>query len=329
MSIRRREFITLLGGAAAWPVAARAQQVEMPVIGFLGVSSLQSMGGGTLLDFKRGLAETGYVDNRNVAIEYRWADDHYDRLPALAAELVQRRIAVLAAPGSPAALPAKAATNVVPVVFMIASDPVALGLVASLNRPGGNLTGVAYLNDEIAPKRLGLLHEILPTARSIGLLVNPANPEAAAAQVKELQGAADTLGMRLTVVNASSAIDLEEAFANFRRKRVEAIQLGVDALFGNHIDQIVALSTLSKIPTIYPWREFTAAGGLLNYGASIPDAFRQVGVYTGQILKGAKPADLPVQRPTRLELVLNLQAARAMGIEFSAKLLAIADEVIE
>jgi putative ABC transport system substrate-binding protein len=212
---------------------------------------------------------------------------------------------------------------------MIASDPVALGLVASLNRPGGNLTGVAYLNDEVGPKRLGLLHEFIPTARSIGLLVNPANSAAAAAQLKELQGAADTLGIRLTVVNASSAIDLEEAFAAFRRERVEAIQLGVDPLFGNHIDQIVALSTLSKIPTIYPWREFTAAGGLMNYGASIPDAFRQVGVFTGQILKGAKPADLPVQRPTRLQLVLNLQAARAMGIEFPAKFLAIADEVIE
>jgi putative tryptophan/tyrosine transport system substrate-binding protein len=328
--MERRQFITLFGGAAAaWPLAARAQQPALPVIGFLGVSSLQSMGGAGLLNFKQGLAETGYVEDRNVAIEYRWADDHYDRLPALAAELVRRRVAVLAAPGSPAALPAKAATNVVPVVFMIASDPVELGLVASLNRPGGNLTGVAYLNDEVAPKRLGLLHEFIPTARSIGLLVNPANPAAATAQVKELQGAADTLGMRLTVVNASSAIDLEEAFATFKRERVEAIQLGVDALFCNHIDQIVALSTLSKIPTIYPWREFTAAGGLMNYGASIPDAFRQVGVYTGQILKGARPADLPVQRPTRLQLALNLQAARAMGIEFPARLLAIADEVIE
>jgi putative ABC transport system substrate-binding protein len=306
--MKRREFIMLLGGTAAWPLAARAQQAAVPVIGFLGVSSLQSMGGGGLLNFKQGLAETGYVEDRNVAIEYRWADDHYDRLPALAAELVRRQVAVLAAPGSPAALPAKAATSVVPVVFMIASDPVALGLVASLNRPGGNLTGVAYLNDEVGPKRLGLLHEFIPTARSIGLLVNPANSAAAAAQLKELQGAADTLGIRLTVVNASSAIDLEEAFAAFRRERVEAIQLGVDPLFGNHIDQIVAL---------------------MNYGASIPDAFRQVGVFTGQILKGAKPADLPVQRPTRLQLVLNLQAARAMGIEFPAKFLAIADEVIE
>jgi putative ABC transport system substrate-binding protein len=327
--MRRRDFIKVIVGSAAWPLAARAQQPAMPVIGFLGVSSLEKMGGGVLLDFKRGLAETGYVEDRNVAIEYRWADDHYNRLPVLAKELVQRQVAVLAAPGSPAALPAKAATTVIPTVFMIGSDPVKLGLVASLNRPGGNLTGYAYLNVEIAPKRLELLHEFLPTARSIALLVNPANPTEAAAQTEELQGAADALGVRLTVANASSAIELEDAFATLVRDQVEALQLGVDPLFGNHIDQIVALATRSKIPTIYPWREFTAAGGLMNYGASIPDAFHQVGVYTGQILKGAKPADLPVQRPTKLQLVLNVTTAKALGIEFPAKLLASADEVIE
>jgi putative tryptophan/tyrosine transport system substrate-binding protein len=326
--MQRREFIAGVAGAAAWPVVASTQQPTLPVVGFLGTSSLEKMGGRWLLDFKRGLVESGYVEDRNVAIEYRWADDHYDRLPALAAELVQRRVAVLVAPGTPAALPAKSATTVIPVVFMIASDPVALGLVASLNRPGGNLTGVAYINDEIAPKRLELLHEFIPAAKSIGMLVNPANPEAVA-QVKELQGVADRLGVRLTILNASSAIDLEEAFASFVRERVDALQLGVDILFGNHIDQIVALATRSKIPTIYPWREFTAAGGLMNYGASIPDAFRQVGVYTGQILKGAKPADLPVQRPTRLQLVINLKAARTLGTTFPATLLALADEVIE
>jgi putative tryptophan/tyrosine transport system substrate-binding protein len=330
INARKRQFIFMLGSAAAaWPLPVRAQQPRMPVIGFLGTSSLEKMGGGVLLNFKRGLAETGYVEDRNVAIEYRWAEDHYDRLPALAAELVQRRVAVLAAPGSPAALPAKAATTVIPVVFMIASDPVALGLVASLNRPGGNLTGVAYLNDEIAPKRLGLLHEFLPTAKSIGLLVNPANPTAAAAQAKELQDAVDPLGLRLTVVNASNAIDLEEAFATLVRERVEALQLGVDPLFGNHIDQIVALATRNKIPTIYPWREFTAAGGLMNYGASIPDAFRQVGVYTGQILKGAMPADLPVQRPTKLQFALNLKTAKALGLQVPDRLLALADEIFE
>jgi putative ABC transport system substrate-binding protein len=327
--MRRRDFIALLGGAAAWPLAVRAQQRTMPVIGFLGPSSLQSMAGTGILEFKRGLAETGYVEDRNVVIEYRFADDHYDRLPALATQLVQRRVDVIAAPGVPGALAAKAATSVIPVVFMSPADPVEAGLVARINRPGGNLTGFAYLNAEVAPKRLGLLHELIPAAKSIGFLVNPAGPGAAVDQVKEMQAAASTLGMRLTVVNASSALDLEEAFAIFVRERVEAIQLGVDALFGNHVDQIVALATRGKIPMIYPWREFTAAGGLVNYGASIPEAFRQVGVYTGQILKGAKPADLPIQRPTKLQLVLNAHAAKAIGIEFPASLLALADEVIE
>ncbi len=328
--MNRREFITLLGGVAAvWPLAARSQQPAMPVVGFLGTSSLEKSGGGSLVAFKRGLAETSYVEDRNVTIEYRWADDQYDRLPALALELVRRRVAVLAAPGSPAALPAKAATTVIPIVFMIGSDPVELGLVASLNRPGGNLTGVAYLNVEVAPKRLELLHEFVPTAKSIALLINSANPVTAAAQVKELQAVVPTLGVHLLVVNASNPIEIEDAFATLVRDRVDALQIGGDPLFGNHSDQIVALATRNKIPTIYPWREFTAAGGLMNYGSSIPDAFRQVGVYTGQILKGASPADLPVQRPTKLRFVINLKAARALGIEFPARLLAIADEVIE
>jgi len=328
--VNRRDFITLLGGVAAvWPLAARSQQPAMPVVGFLGTSSLEKSGGGSLVAFKRGLAETSYVEDRNVTIEYRWADDQYDRLPALALELVRRRVAVLAAPGSPAALPAKAATTVIPIVFMIGSDPVELGLVASLNRPGGNLTGVAYLNVEVAPKRLELLHEFVPTAKSIALLINSANPVTAAAQVKELQAVVPTLGVHLLVVNASNPIEIEDAFATLVRDRVDALQIGVDPLFGNHSDQIVALATRNKIPTIYPWREFTAAGGLMNYGSSIPDAFRQVGVYTGQIMKGASPADLPVQRPTKLRFVINLKAARALGIEFPARLLAIADEVIE
>ena len=328
--MNRRDFITLLGGVAAvWPLAARSQQPAMPVVGFLGTSSLEKSGGGSLLAFKRGLAETSYVEDRNVTIEYRWADDQYDRLPALALELVRRRVAVLAAPGSPAALPAKAATTVIPIVFMIGSDPVELGLVASLNRPGGNLTGVAYLNVEVAPKRLELLHEFVPTAKSIALLINSANPVTAAAQVKELQAVVPTLGVHLLVVNASNPIEIEDAFATLVRDRVDALQIGVDPLFGNHSDQIVALATRNKIPTIYPWREFTAAGGLMNYGSSIPDAFRQVGVYTGQILKGASPADLPVQRPTKLRFGINLKAARALGIAFPARLLAIADEVIE
>jgi putative tryptophan/tyrosine transport system substrate-binding protein len=294
--IVRRELITLLGGAAAtWPLAARAQQPAIPVIGFLGVSSLEKMGGTVLLDFKRGLAETGFLEDRNVAIEYRWADDHYDRLHALATELVQRRVAVLAAPGSPTAGPAKAATTDIPIVFMVGSDPVQLGLVSSLNHPGGNLTGVSYFNEEIAPKRLNLLHEFIPTANTIALLVNPANATAATAQTKEMRDAVDALSLRLMVVKASNPIELEDAFATLVQQRIEALQLSVDPFFGNHVDQIVALATRSKIPTIYPWREFTAAGGLMNYGASIPDAYHQVGVDAGQILKGARPADLPVQ----------------------------------
>jgi putative ABC transport system substrate-binding protein len=328
--MRRREFITLLSSAAArWPLKARAQQVAMPLIGYLGVSSFEKSAGRSLHAFKRGLAESGYVEDRNVMIEYRWADDEYDRLPALAVELVQRGVAVLVAAGSPAALPAKAATTVIPIVFMIGSDPVELGLVAGLNRPGGNLTGVAYLNVEVAPKRLELLHELIPTAKSIALLVNPANPVVADAQAKELQAAISTLDLNLMLVKASNPLEMEDAFATLVRERVEALQIGVDPLFGNHVDQLVALAARHKVPTIYPWREFTAAGGLMNYGSSIPDAFRQVGVYTGQILKGAKPAELPVQRPTKLQFVLNLKAAKALGLTIPPTLLARADEVIE
>jgi putative tryptophan/tyrosine transport system substrate-binding protein len=301
----------------------------MPLIGYLGVSSFEKSAGRSLHAFKRGLAESGYVEDRNVTIEYRWADDEYDRLPALAVELVQRGVEVLVAAGSPAALPAKAATTVIPIVFMIGSDPVELGLVAGLNRPGGNLTGVAYLNVEVAPKRLELLHELIPTAKSIALLVNPANPVVADAQAKELQAAISTLGLNLMLVKASNPLEMEDAFATLVRERVEALQIGVDPLFGNHVDQLVALAARHKVPTIYPWREFTAAGGLMNYGSSIPDAFRQVGVYTGQILKGAKPADLPVQRPTKLQFVLNLKTARALGLDVPPTLLALADEVIE
>jgi putative ABC transport system substrate-binding protein len=327
--MRRREFITLLGSAAAWPLAARAQQPAMPVIGYLGPSSFEKSAGTSLKAFKQGLAESGYVEDRNVIIEYRWADDQYDRLPGLAKELVQRRVAVIAAAGSPVALPAKAATSVIPIVFMIGSDPVELGLVQSLNRPGRNLTGVAYLNVEVAPKRLELLHEFIPAAKSIALLVNPANPVVAEGQAKELEAAVRARALRLLVVHATNALELEDAFATLARDRVDGLQIGVDPLFGNHIDQLVALATRNKVPTIYPWREFTVAGGLMNYGSSIPDAFHQVGVYTGQILKGATPADLPVQRPTKLRFVLNLKAAKALGIEFPAKLLALADEVIE
>jgi putative tryptophan/tyrosine transport system substrate-binding protein len=324
----RRAFIAGLGGAATRPLVARGQPAT-PVIGFLGVSSLEKMGGGVLLDFKRGLAETGYVEGSNVTIEYRWAEEHYDRLASLALDLVQHKVAVIAAPGSPTALPAKVATTVIPIVFMVGSDPVKLNLVASLNRPGGNITGVSYFNEEIAPKRFELLHEFVPAAKSIALLVNPADPAQAAAQTEQLQSAARALGLHLQIAKARNPIEIEEAFATLVNDRIEALQIGVDPLFGNHTDQIVALAQRNKVPTIYPWREFTAAGGLMNYGASIPDAYYQVGVYTGQILKGANPAELPVQRPTKLRLVVNLKAARALGTEFPPTLLARADEVIE
>jgi putative ABC transport system substrate-binding protein len=327
--MKRRAFIAGLGSAAVWHAVASAQRSAVPTIGFLGVSSLEKMGSGVLLDFKRGLAETGYVEGQNVTIEYRWAEEQYERLPSLATELVQRGVTVLAAPGSPAALPAKAATRDIPIVFMIGSDPVRLGLVASLNRPGGNLTGVSYFNEEVAPKRLQLLHEFVPEARSFALLVNPANSTLAAAQIKELKPAADAIGLHLDIVKASNTVDLEEAFATLVRERIEALQLGVDPLFGNHIDQIVALAQHNKIPTIYPWREFTVAGGLMNYGSSIPDAYYQVGIYAGQILKGAKPAELPVRRPTKLILVVNAKSAKALGLIIPPSLLARADEVIE
>jgi putative ABC transport system substrate-binding protein len=326
--LHRRTFIAGLGSAAVWPVVVRGQHA-MPVIGFLGISSLEKMGGGVLLDFKRGLAETGYTEGSNVRVEYRWAEEHYDRLAALALDLVQHKVAVIAAPGSPTALPAKEATTSIPIIFMIGSDPVKLGLVASLNRPGGNVTGISYFNEEVAPKRLELLHEFNPAAQSIALLVNPDDAVQAAAQTEQLQAAARALDLHLQIAKASNPVDIEDAFATLAHDRVEALQIGVDPLFGNHIDQVVALAQRNKIPTVYPWREFTVAGGLMNYGASIPDAYRQVGVYTGQILKGANPAELPVQRPTKLKLVINLKAARAIGAKFPAKLIALADEVIE
>jgi putative tryptophan/tyrosine transport system substrate-binding protein len=328
--MRRREFLGTLGGAAAWPLMARAQQPAMPVIGFLGTASFEKWAGGPLVWFQRGLSETGYTNGSNVTIQYRWAEEQYDRLPALAAELVRQRVEVIAAPGLYASAAAgKAATTSIPIVFMIGSDPVELGLVASLNRPGGNLTGVAYLNVEVAAKRLELLNQLLPTATSIALLVNPGNPIETAAQVREVQGAARTLGLRVPILNASNPLEIEEAFATLVRERADGLQVGIDPLWGSHRHQIIALAARHKVPTIYPWRTFAVDGGLMNYGSSIIDAFRRVGVYTGRILKGAKPIDLPVQRPTQLGFVLNLKTAKALGLEIPPKLLALADEVIE
>jgi putative tryptophan/tyrosine transport system substrate-binding protein len=280
--------------------------------------------------FYQGLNDAGFVEGRNVAIEYRWAGEHYERLPALAAELVQQHVSVIAAPGSVAlAAVAKAATSTIPIVFMIGSDPVEAGLVTSLNRPGGNLTGYAYLNVEVAAKRLEFLHKLVPAAKSIALLVNPDNPAETDIQVRELQAAVQVLGLRLRILNVRSLSDIEAAYATIRSEGVDGLQISVDGLFGRYRPQLIGLAARYAVPTIYPWREFTVAGGLMNYGSLIRDAFRQVGVYTGRILKGEKPAEMPVERPTKLVFVLNLTTAKTLGIEVPPMLLALADEVIE
>jgi putative tryptophan/tyrosine transport system substrate-binding protein len=327
--MNRRELITLLGGAAAaWPLAARAQQLAMPVIGFLSSGSPESWRG-VLAAVRQGLADTGYTEGQNVTIEYRWAEDHYDQLPALAAELVQRRVAAIVAPGSVvAAAAAKAATTAVPIVFMVGSDPIEAGLVTSLSHPDSNLTGVAYLNVEVAAKRLDLLHKAVPAATSVALLVNPANTIEADIQTKEFQTAARTLDVRLRVLHATDLSEIEEAFATVARDRGGALQLGVDPLFA-HVKEVIGMAARHSVPTIYPWREFTAAGGLMSYGAVILDASRQVGVYTGRILRGEKTANLPVQRPTKLGFVINLKTAIALGVTIPPDVLTIADELIE
>jgi putative tryptophan/tyrosine transport system substrate-binding protein len=325
--VRRREFMAVLCGAVAWPMAARAQQA-VPVIGFLGSGSPETWRR-AVAAVRQGLADTGYADGRNVAIEYRWAEDHYDRLPAMAAELVRRQVAVIVAPGSvAAAAAAKAATTAIPIVFMVGSDPIEAGIVTSLSHPGSNLTGVAYLNVEVAAKRLDLLHKAVPAATSVALLVNPANTIEADIQTKEFQTAARTLDVRLRVLHATDLSEIEEAFATVARDRGGALQLGVDPLFA-HVREVIGMAARHSVPAIYPWREFTAAGGLMSYGAVILDAFRQVGVYAGKILSGEKAANLPVQRPTKLGFVINLKTASALGIALPPDVLNIADELIE
>jgi putative ABC transport system substrate-binding protein len=327
--MRRREFILALGGAAAaWPIAARAQPAGIPVIGFINSASPQSYAR-PLAAFLKGLGETGYVDGRNVAIEYRWADDRLDRLPAMAADLVHRRVTMIAATSTQAALAAKAATAVIPIVFEMAGDPVKLGLVASLNRPGGNVTGVSQLNVEIAPKRLELLHELLPTATAMALLINPVNPTLADPTRSELQAAARTLGLQLHVLNASSESDFDAAFANLIQLRAGGLVIGTDPYFTGRSEQLAALAVRHAVPTVYAWREFAAAGGLVSYGSDVTDAYRLAGIYTGRVLKGEKPIDLPVQQATRVELIINLRAAKALGITVPLPLIGRADEVIE
>jgi ABC-type uncharacterized transport system substrate-binding protein len=326
--MRRREFITLLGGAAAaWPITARAQQPVMPVIGFL---STRSLGEDThlLAAFHEGLKETGFVDRQNVVIAYRLAGNEYDRLPALAADLVRRGVAVIAAVGSPCAPAAKAATATIPIVFSVGNDPVVAGLVASLNRPGGNLTGVTLLGVELEPKRLELLRELIPMATIIAALVNPNSP-AAETQSKEMQASARKLGMEIHVLNASSERDFAPIFARLVPLRASALVIGNDAFFTARSEQLAALALRYGVPTIYQFREFAKAGGLMSYGGSLTDAYRRVGVYTGRILKGEKPADLPVQQSTKVELFINLKTAKTLGLEVPPALLARADEVIE
>jgi putative tryptophan/tyrosine transport system substrate-binding protein len=324
--MKRREFITLLGSmAATWPFAARAQQRALPVIGFLSSTSPQTYAP-RLRAFALGLKEEGYIEGQNVAIEDRWAGDHEDQLPMLAVELVHRQVTVIVAGGSPASVAAKAATATIPIVFETATDPVTLGLVASLNRPGGNLTGVTNLNVEVEQKRLQLLRELLPAATNIAVLVNPSAPAVTEQFIRDLQAAAAPLGMQLHVLQASTDRDLDKVFAALR---ADALVIGPYLFFNSRKEQLGALSLRHAVPAIFTYRQFVAAGGLMSYGANEAESYRLVGIYTGKILKGAKPGDLPVQRSTKVELMINLKTAKALGITVPLALSGRADELIE
>jgi len=327
--VRRREFITLMGGAAAaWPLAARGQQPAMPVIGFINAASADDYRP-MLVAFRKGLEESGYVEGRNVAIEYRWADGRIERLPAMAADLVHRRVKVIAATSSPAALAAKAATGTIPIVFETGTDPIQLGLVASLRQPGGNATGVTQINVEVAPKRLQYLHELIPGARVVALLLNPADAGVTNATATELEAAARLLGLELRVLNASSDSEIDVAFSKLSQSRAGGLVIGGGTFFVSRRERLGMLTVRHAVPTIFQYREFVTAGGLMSYGSDIADAYRLAGLYTGRVLKGDKPGELPVQQATKVEFYINLRTAKTLGLTVPPTLLGRADEVIE
>ena len=325
--MKRREFVTLLGGATAWPLAARAQQA-LPVVGFIRDGSADA-NARYAAAFRKGLNETGYVEGQNVTVEYHWLEGRYDRLPALMADLVRRHVAVIATPGTTPTLAAKAATASIPIVFGVGEDPVGLALVASLARPGGNATGINFFTNEVVAKRLRLLHELVPKVVRVAVFVNPGNTSVAATTIRDVQEAAPTMGLQTQIFNATTIGEINAAFDTFARERPDALFVAADAFLISRAVQFVTLTARDRIPVTYPIRDCVAAGGLMSYGTEIADMFYQVGVYTGKILKGAKPADLPTLQSTRFAFVINIQTARALGIEVPSGLLAIADEVIE
>jgi putative ABC transport system substrate-binding protein len=329
INIERRKFISALGGAAvAWPLAVHAQQPSMPVVGLI-IAGSPDASATVAAAFRKGLNETGYVEGQNVTVEYHWLEGQYDQMPALMADLVRRRVAVIATPSTPPALAAKAATATIPIVFGVGEDPVQLGLVTSLARPGGNATGINFFLNEVVVKRMRLLHDLVPKAARVAVLVNPANTTNTEPTLRAVQEAAPTIGLQIQILNATTIGEIDAAFAALARQHCDAMFVGPDPLFTIRRGQFATLTARDRIPATYARREFVVAGGLMSYGTDLPDASHQIGVYTGRILKGAKPADLPVVQPTKFEFAINLQTARALGIEVPPSVLAIADEVIE
>jgi putative ABC transport system substrate-binding protein len=327
--MKRRDFITLLGGAAVgWPLGVQAQQPALPVVGFIGGGSPDGLPR-EVAAFRKGLNETGYVEGQNVTVEYHFLEGQFDRVPALAADLVRRRVSVIATPNNLPALAAKAATATIPIVFGVGEDPVRLGLVASLARPGGNATGINFFTGVVVAKRLRLLHDLVPKAIRVAVLVNPSNASAAEPTLRDVQEAAPAIGLQIQSLNATTIGEIDAAFATFAHERPDALFVGPDAFFASRRVQLVTLAARDRIPAAYSNRDIVSVGGLMSYGTDLADMYRQVGLYTGRILKGAKPADLPVQQSTKFELVINFQTARALGIEVPPAVLAIADEVIE